>query len=289
MPREWQPLVNEMTPVGKLVHLAMRRDAYDVEEQRTALLRMMRRAYESELRAMAQRVGCGGRTARLNNGAVLSELNDQAQEWARGIANTYNYDLAQEVGRIRTEAPRANRNTYAARVQEWHTERSAWKDKQIADYADSWARAKAQSDFRDMNNTMGTAQLEPKTGVCPVCLGIIARGDVPLREALKEPPPYHPNCCTPGTLVRMTDGSERSISTIGVGDAVACRSGSTQVVQVHQRHVQEALYQVHVEGRVLEVTGDHPVLTDRGWLAARDLQAGDVVVVQARDIRTGDT
>ena len=59
---------------------------------------------------------------------------------------------------------------------------------------DNSARAMAQQDFYQHNGQMGSAKLEPRTAVCPICQGWIARGIVPLRVALNNPPPYHPNC-----------------------------------------------------------------------------------------------
>jgi hypothetical protein len=194
MPRNWQAVVDQLADVQKLVHLAMRRDDLDVDQWRASLLRQMRRAYEEELAAMAARVGCPGRTARLENGPLLSALNEQAGAWAANVCNTYNYDLALAVQAIAEQTPTANRNTYAKRIQEWDEGRKQWKDQQIAAYTDGWTRAQAQSDFRRMNGTLGTAELVPQDAVCPVCLGIIARGKIPLREAMRNPPPFHLGC-----------------------------------------------------------------------------------------------
>ena len=194
MPLDWRARVDELTDVQRLVHLAARLDSVSVEEWRGNLLGQMRRCYEAELTAMAARVGCPGRQARLNNGPILSELNDQAAEWAAGICNTYNYDLAAALHNIGVETPRANRNTYVKRLQAWDQQREKTKSVDIAAYTEGWTRSKAQADFRAMNGTMGTARLVPTEAVCPVCLGLVARGEIPLREALKNPPPFHPRC-----------------------------------------------------------------------------------------------
>ena len=65
MPRDWQSVVGGMTEVQKLVHLAMRRDAVDEDGIRADLLKVRRRAYESELTIQARRVGCEGRSGHL--------------------------------------------------------------------------------------------------------------------------------------------------------------------------------------------------------------------------------
>lgn len=194
MPRQWRPLVDEMTRVQRLVHLAMRWGVDEVERLRGELLHQLRDEYEHELTLMAQQVGCVGMGARLQEGPILSMLNRQAQTWAEGIANTYNYDLARAIVHISEEAPRANRYVYAARLRRWEEERAQWKNQQIANYTSAWARARAQEDFRRYNGILGYAELLPKVAVCPICVGMVARGRIPLREALNDSPPYHPNC-----------------------------------------------------------------------------------------------
>ena len=194
MARQWQPLVDQLSDVGKLVHLAARKEPLDVDRVRSELLRERRRYYEAELTAQAARVGCPGRSGNLSNGAILSELNQKSMEDATSIVNTYNYDLAVAIRYIRAETPTANRFTYAKRLGEWETRRGAWKNDQIALYTETSARAKAQADFYQYHANFGTAELVPKTAVCPVCRGWVARGEVPLRTAMNHPGPFHVGC-----------------------------------------------------------------------------------------------
>ena len=194
MARNPDAIVQDLPDVGKLVHLAMRQDAYDVDRIRGELLRERRRYYEAELTAQAQRIGCKGQVGRLTNGAVLSELNDISQRDAASIVNTYNYDLAVAIRYIRAETPTANRYVYAKRLGEWEQQRASWKNDQIAQYTEGSARAKAQQDFYQNNNAFGTAELLPKQAVCPVCQGWVNRGEVPLNVAQHNPGPFHPGC-----------------------------------------------------------------------------------------------
>lgn len=194
MARNWQAMVDDLSDVGRLVHLAMRQDAYDVDRIRGELLRQRRRYYEAELTAQAQRIGCRGQVGRLGNGAILSELNDLSQRDAASIVNTYNYDLAVAIRYIRAEVPTANRYVYAKRLGEWEQKRASWKNEQIAQYTEGSARAKAQQDFYQNNHAFGVATLQPTQAVCPICQGWVARGEVPLNVAQNNPPPYHPNC-----------------------------------------------------------------------------------------------
>ena len=194
MSLSWPPLVATMSRVQKLVHLAARYDSVDEERIRSELLSMRRKAYNDELGIQAAHVGCPGRVGRLGNGNILSLLNDHSKRDAASIANTYNYFLALEIIRAREENVRGNRFYYAAKIRSWGAGYWQFKDTQISSLADSSARAMAQQDFYKFNGGLGTAKLEPRTAVCPVCQGWIDRGIIPLRIALNNPPPYHQNC-----------------------------------------------------------------------------------------------
>jgi len=194
MPRDWRAVVDGMTNVQKLVHLAMRQDPVDEENIRGSLLRARRLAYEDELTAQAIIVGCTGRTGRLTNGDILSGLNNDSRRDAASIVNTYNYDLAIAILNIAAEVPAANRYVYASRLQGWESARASWKNAQIALNTELTARSGAQQDFYRFNNIGGSATLQPTRAVCPICQGWIARGEVPVRVAQANPPPYHVNC-----------------------------------------------------------------------------------------------
>lgn len=193
--RPWQTRVNDLeSRTTRLVHLAARMDVTDQSRLRESLLKAAVRAYADELTIQAARAGCPGRQGRLTTGAALTELNDKAKEDAASIVATYNYDLVSAIEHIKAQTPSANRNTYASRLAEWDLARNSWKSPQIAEYTEGYARSLAQRDFASMNNLGGVARLEPTTAKCEVCSGWIRRGDVPVREATANPPPYHPFC-----------------------------------------------------------------------------------------------
>jgi len=192
--RNWQAIVDDLPDLGKLVHLSMRQDPYDVERIKGELLRERRRYYEAELTAQAQRIGCRGQVGRLGNNTILSELNAISERDATSIVNTYNADLAGAIRYIRAEVPTANRYVYAKRLGEWEQQRAAWKNEQIQQYTEGSARAKAQQDFYQNNSAFGVAVLRPPMAVCPICQGWIDRGEVPLNIAQNHPPPYHVGC-----------------------------------------------------------------------------------------------
>jgi len=191
--KDWQGRVDDLSKVGKLVHLAARMDSVDLESIRAELLVLRVAAYEDEISIQAGRVGCG-KAGALTNGSIISLLNDECIQDAQSIVATFNYDLAREIEAIRDETPRANRRTYASRLRDWNTERATKKNPQIAQYTEGTARAQAQADFYAFNDNLGVAVLEPTDAVCPVCQGWIERGEVPISVATEDPPPYHVGC-----------------------------------------------------------------------------------------------
>ena len=99
-----------------------------------------------------------------------------------------------------------------------------------------------------------------------------------------QAPPYHPNCCPPDAPVLMPDGGQKPITEVKAGDWVAGRDGPTNVSRVFRRQTKEGLYHLSVAGRVLRLSGDHPVLTDHGWISARDLRNGmRVALLRSRE------
>lgn len=196
MPRNWQAMVSDdLTDIGKKVHLSMRQDPYDVERIKAELLRERRRYYEAELTDQARRLGCGMMVGRLRDQTILDELSAASERDATSIVNTYNADVAGAIRYIRAETPTANRYVYAKRLGAWEQKRATWKNGQIAQYTEMSARAKAQQDFFAKNGVYeGVATLEPKRAVCPVCQGWVARGEVPINVARHNPPPYHIGC-----------------------------------------------------------------------------------------------
>lgn len=194
MPRNPRDLVDGFRPVGKLVFLAMQRDVLDEDAIATELTKVRRRAYEDEITIQLGRAGCSGRRGNLTAGPTLTEFKQQSTKDAKSIVNTYNYALAREIARIRKDNPRSNRHVYASRLRKWDVERAELKSQQIAQWTEGTARATGLREFVDNNGLEGTARLEPRTAVESVCQGWINRGDIPIKEATTNPPPYHQNC-----------------------------------------------------------------------------------------------
>jgi len=195
MPLDWTTLRDQMSAVQQWIFLVARYDSVDEERIRADLLSMRRKAYNDELTIQAQHVGRPGQVGRLGNGTILSALNDDSERDAKSIANTYNYFLGLGIILAGRLARRGNRTYYAKAIRDWQPTYWAWKDPIITVTTDKSARAMALEDFYRFNaSAMGTAKLEPRSAVCPVCVGWIARGVVPLYVALANPASFHVNC-----------------------------------------------------------------------------------------------
>jgi hypothetical protein len=191
---DWRVIVAAMLLLYRLVHQAARQEEEYTKSLQAELLRERIRFYEDELTVQAARVGCPGRKGHLTNEAIRGELNELCRRDAESIANTYNRDLAAAIARIGKDAPGASRAEFRQRLEAWESKRASWKNPQIALYTEMSARSLAQQHFYERNHITGTAVLRPERAVCPVCIGWVQRGPVPLDEAERHPAPYHVNC-----------------------------------------------------------------------------------------------
>lgn len=201
--RDWRAIVDEWEAsrpgrmnVRLLVHLAMRMDAVDEQSITNEVLHEKRQAYEDELTIQAANVGCRDRRGIMDE-KTLKEAHKQSVEEGAGIVNTYNYDLANAINMIHDKIPTANRNTYAKYLGSWHTDRAAWKDVQISLHNRMEWRSKAVTDFTQMNNIEGYAQLVPSSHAsCNICKALIRKGRMRIGDAQRwiEGWPPHLNC-----------------------------------------------------------------------------------------------
>lgn len=187
--------IRQMSTIQMFIYYIMRAHEVDVALAALEVLRNRIRVYEDEMTYQAVNVGCPGLQARLRNEVIHLEFREKAKEDAMSIANTYNYDVARAIVAIGVEMPTANRYVYASRLRKYLEVREAWKDPQVAQYTDNWAKAKAQHDFYVVNRLqLGYAVLVPVVAVCPICKAMIARGRVSLAVASNTRIPFHVNC-----------------------------------------------------------------------------------------------
>jgi hypothetical protein len=191
---DWLAIVAAMLLLYQLIHQAVQQKEEFIVLLQIELLSERNRFYEDELTAQAARVGCPNRRGHLTNQAIIDQLSELSRRDAESIANTYNRDLAAAIARIGKDAPGASKAEFRQRLEAWESKRASWKNPQIALYTEMSARSLAQQHFYERNHITGTAVLRPERAVCPVCIGWVLRGPVPLEEAENNPPPYHVGC-----------------------------------------------------------------------------------------------
>ena len=115
------------------IEAIFRMHASDAADLAKELQQSSVRAYNATINAQLQALGQKPEFV-LRNSAELRRLREQATETARGIAASYNADLAARVDAVlAAEGTRGlNRRTLARRLHDWDRERSAWKAPQIA-------------------------------------------------------------------------------------------------------------------------------------------------------------
>jgi hypothetical protein len=88
-------------------------------------------------------------------------------------------------------------------------------------------------------------------------------------------------CLKQGTLIRMADGSHKPIEDIRLLDRVATAEGREgAVMATFVRFHADGLVNLKLVGhRHLALTGNHPVLTSRGYVRADELRLGDEVAL----------
>lgn len=89
-------------------------------------------------------------------------------------------------------------------------------------------------------------------------------------------------CFAPSTEIRMGDGTIKAIADIVVGDEVVSWNSEgfskNKVTKLYKREVKD-IYKLVLGNRKIWTTEEHPFLTsNRGWVKAKDLTRGDVVV-----------
>ncbi|MFA4973442.1 MAG: hypothetical protein WC683_12560 [bacterium] len=195
---DWQSLVDSMTDVQRLVHLAARHTEDHVRVRRETMIRATRDVYGEAIRQEVIHIGCPdpGRVY-LREGAELRRMAEHINEVASGIENTYNYDLARAILQIGAETPTANRWVYAYRLNGWEAERMAAKEPFIAETEYGWTVNAAKEAFWANNAQIrAAAEVVPYPTVCPICAEYVAGNPYPSMEALYRrcSLPAHPRC-----------------------------------------------------------------------------------------------
>jgi hypothetical protein len=111
--------------------------------------------------------------------------------------------------------------------------------------------------------------------------GVHWRGQVDPYGIMSTVRGLHPKflvCFTPDTEVRVSKMGYRPISEVMAGDWVVGHSGKyREVLEAQSRPYDGELVLVGYGRQVIRVTPNHQFLTKRGWIAAGDIEIGDVL------------
>lgn len=172
---------------------------YTMTEDDTAalqaqLLDARKRAWTTALADMARLHGCTGAPAapRLQD---LTELVAMSREDAQSISTTYNREMTAQIERLYADNPRGNRFYYAARMEAWSRERTAWKAPQIAVTTDTQTTEYARRRFREMNyDGRERYVFSGAAPTCRACTRLFGAGIVDAAFIRANPTPVHPGC-----------------------------------------------------------------------------------------------
>lgn len=105
-----------------------------------------------------------------------------------------------------------------------------------------------------------------------------------LKRAKDKGWPFYEWCLAPDSMVATATG-DRPISELQAGDLVWAFDGA-QFMLVPANAVwsngTKNTIRIHTEGGTIECTADHRILTENGWMRARELQAGSRVITGQR-------
>ncbi len=183
-----------MSDLTDIITLLYSYQQEDIDHLKRQLTERYKATWINTLADLGTKHGCN-KPPGTPKGQDAKYLSEQASVDVRSIANTYARELNNFINRVFKENPRANRNTYYKRIDEWVAKRDQYKTWQIGLMTDSNARQYAQLRFYAEN-----PQIAPKfrySAIPPVskeCNKRTAKGLVTLAYVRKHPTPAHINC-----------------------------------------------------------------------------------------------
>ena len=110
--------------------------------------------------------------------------------------------------------------------------------------------------------------------------------------------PESDTCLTLDTVVAKADGSQRLITDFSEDTDVTSYNPAldrfetdrtSNYFELEAAESNKRLYRIEtISGRVIKATDDHPFMIDGRWVAVRDLQVGDCVMIKEFDVELGE-
>ena len=118
---------------------------------------------------------------------------------------------------------------------------------------------------------------DPKSEICISLTGTIFAKDDP--DMFKYTPPLHWNAVLSEALVTTYEGKKK-IKNIKIYDLVLTHKNRYMpVTEVMSKFEDKEYFEIKTnDGKILNITGEHPILTNRGWIPTDQLVLGDDII-----------
>jgi len=210
--RNWLPIWKDAGDVQRVVGQLFSYQASDVRALDAVLFTQARADYGAAVAAEARAAGYSIASVNVTDQAVMTALNERSGFAAKSIATTYNKDVRQEIARIRAEVPKANRWTYAKRLDAWEKNRASWKAEQIAYTEMGTTIQQAKMDFMRQNHLEPNGRVVPDTAQCGYCEELAGMGWMSFAEIEGLGLPAHVGC------IHSAEFSYEGMTMPGIGD-----------------------------------------------------------------------
>ena len=176
--------VGDLSDVGRLAYLLFAKQAADVTALAEELFREGRRTAEETLLQEAHAVGCPVLSVNLSSGALLSWIRDRADWAGQKVCDTYNAELVNEILRVCSKTPTANRWVLANDIQAWDWARQhLYKAEQIGTTEAFVIANDVRMRFYAINTVKEPEAWFGYSLQCEICQRIAARNPYTIREA----------------------------------------------------------------------------------------------------------
>ena len=106
----------------------------------------------------------------------------------------------------------------------------------------------------------------------------------------------HCTFCVPeGSKVILNNFTNKNIEDVKIGDEVFTykrdtnKLVSTKVLNVSKRYINEPIYRIEADGNILDITKDHPILSNRGkWITPKYIYTSTEQICYTSKVMTVD-
>lgn len=235
---------------------------------------------------------------------IIDSLNPSLQPWLRKIPGIDKLDLDIQIDLGEKYGEQAQQY-YADRIAR-HDENTPLLEK-AADWAGGtlsslWTCETSNDTFDTLTAAWGASKFASQTKISD-----LQKGAKNLKDELNDFLRSNKNNKTPKSILNcsssfiagtevLTPNGIRNIEDIEVGDWVISDEPETeggvvakQVTRTFERTDNNGIFDVEIDGEVISSTGNHEFWIDgKGWIAAKDLEAGDSLLTDDGDFVSVD-